>query len=58
MVTKKVPAKLNPKLIFRKEWIFDPAPELKKVLSPGALKQLDLAKKDFGAKVNQILKQG
>lgn len=58
MVTKKTPTKLAPKLIFRKEWIFDPAPELKKQLSPAGLKLLDQAKKDFGAKVNEILKQG
>lgn len=56
MVTKKVPSKLAPKLIFKKEWIIDPGPELKKQLSPAILKQLEQAKKEFGARVNQILK--
>lgn len=57
MVTKRAPTKKLPtKLVFKKEWIFDPAPELKKQLSPAILKQLELAKKEFGARVNQILK--
>jgi hypothetical protein len=58
MVTKKTPQKIAPKLVFRKEWIFDPAPELKKQLSPAVLKQLEQAKKEFGARVNEILKGG
>ena len=59
MVTKKIIAtKLNPKLVFKKDWVIDPGPELRKVLSPAALKQLDLAKKEFGARVNEILKKG
>lgn len=56
MVTKKTTKKLAPKLVFKKEWIFDPAPELKRQLSPNVLKQLEQAKKDFGVRVNQILK--
>jgi len=59
MVAKKIVAtKLNPRLVFKKEWIFDPAPELKKQLSPGALKELNQAKKEFGDRVNEILKRG
>jgi hypothetical protein len=56
MVAKKVPTKVAPKLIFRKEWISDPGPELKKQLSPAVLKQLEQVKKEFGARVTQILK--
>lgn len=60
MVSKKAPTskKVAPKLIFKKEWIFDPAPELKRQLSPAILKQLDQAKKEFGARVNEILSKG
>ena len=58
MVTKLATKVIAPKLVFKKEWIFDPAPELKKQLSPAALKALDLAKKDFGVRVNEILKKG
>ncbi len=58
MVAKKISAKLAPKLVFKKDWVIDPGPELKKVLSAAAIKQLALAKREFGDRVNEILKKG
>ena len=49
---------LNQILRFRKEWITDPAPELRKQLSSDALRALDAAKRDFTDRVNQILNRG
>jgi len=56
--SKKIPHQLQKKLIFLKEWVVDPGPELKTRLSAAALKQLAQAKKEFGDRVNEILKKG
>lgn len=47
--------RLNQILRFRKEWITDPAPELRRQLSSDALRALDQAKRDFTNTVNSIL---
>jgi uncharacterized Ntn-hydrolase superfamily protein len=55
---KKSSATLNPRLIFKIDWVKDPMPELRRILDVSAIRQLEAAKKDFGNRVNEILKSG
>ena len=55
---KKSSATINKRLVFKIDWVKDPGPELRKVLDVSAIKQLEAAKKDFGNRVNEILKSG
>ena len=48
-------SRLNQILRFRKEWITDPAPELRRQLSSDALRALDQAKRDVTNTVHSIL---
>jgi hypothetical protein len=57
MVTKKAAPK--PSILkFKIDWVKDPMPDLRKVLDRAAIQKLDALKKDFGAKVNAIIKSG
>jgi hypothetical protein len=49
--------KLSPKLVFKKEWIFDPGPEFLG-LNRAALAKVNQLKVAFTKNVNEILKQG
>ena len=58
MATKKKAAKALPTVLkFKIEWIKDPIPDLRKILDRVQLRQLEAAKKDFGKRVNEILKR-
>ena len=50
--------RLNEILRFRREWVTDPVPELRKRLSLDAQRALDQAKRDFSNTVNEIFKRG
>lgn len=56
MVLKKA-VKVAPKLRFNPEWFSDPVPPFKN-LGAKVLKDLAAAKKDFAARVNEILEKG
>lgn len=45
-------------LKFKIDWIKDPMPDLRKVLDRNAIRQLDALKKEFGTRVNTIIKSG
>jgi len=57
MVTKKIATKVSI-LKFHPEWFTDPGPEIKKRLTAVAQRELAQAKKDFQARVNEILAKG
>ena len=62
MATKKKAAKkkaataLNPSLVFKKEWIFDPPPPFLR-LDKAALARINQLKTDFVKQVNAVIKQ-
>lgn len=62
MATKKKAAKkkapISAKLKFNPEWFSDPVPPFFKNLNPRVLKELNALKRDFAAKVNDILAKG
>jgi hypothetical protein len=61
MVTKKAVTKVATKasvLKFNPEWFTDPGPVFKKNLTAAAQRELAQAKKDFQARVNEILAKG
>ena len=53
---KKSSAKLSKALVFKIDWVKDPMPQLRRLLDASALRQIEAAKKDFGNRVNEILK--
>lgn len=60
MVTKKkIAAKptISAKLKFNPEWFSDPVPPFKN-LNPRVIKELAVAKREFAARVNEILAKG
>ena len=50
--------RLNEILRFRREWVTDPAPELRKRLSLDAQKAVEQARRDFTNTMNEIFKRG
>jgi len=63
MATKKATKKagispISAKLKFNPEWFSDPVPPFFRNLDPRALKELAAAKKEFAARVNEILAKG
>ena len=62
MVTKKKAAKkaggIQAKLKFHPEWFSDPVPPFFKNLNPLAIRELAAAKREFAARVNEILAKG
>jgi len=58
MVTTKRPKVLTTKILkFNPEWFSDPPPPFFKNLRPAVIRELNAAKKEFQARVNQILKK-
>jgi len=61
MVTRKIATKVATKasvLKFNPEWFTDPGPQIKQRLTAAAQRELAQAKKDFQARVNEILAKG
>jgi len=61
MVTRKIATKVATKasvLKFHPEWFTDPGPEIRKILTAAAQRELAQAKKEFQARVNEILAKG
>ena len=56
--TKKRAASKATILKFHPEWIKDPAPPFLRALDPAARRELAAAKRDFTAKVKEILARG
>jgi hypothetical protein len=60
MVAKKKPItrpQVAPALIFRKEWIFDPAPPWLK-LNRAALTRINQLKTQFAKDINEVIAKG
>ena len=55
MATKKTVTSVNPRFVFKKEWIFDPVPPWLK-LDRSALARIKQLKTDFTNQVNETLK--
>ena len=45
-------------LRFKIDWVKDPMPDLRRFLDRTAIRELDALKKEFGTRVNAILKSG
>lgn len=59
MPTKKPKAATKAKILrFNPEWIKDPPPPFFKNLDRDVLRELNAAKRDFGARVKEILAKG
>ena len=61
MVTRKIATKKLSRvsvLKFKKEWIIDPGPDGYKDLTRQAIRDINQAKKDFAARVNEIFASG
>lgn len=56
-MAKKPAPKLSPALTFRKEWIFDPGPDVLG-LNRAALAKVNQLKAEFTKSVNEVIKQG
>ena len=54
---KKAPRKLSQALVFKKEWIFDPGPDILG-LNRVALAKVNQLKTEFTKNVNEVIKQG
>jgi hypothetical protein len=54
MVAKKTSKAVNPKFVFKKEWIFDPVPPWLK-LDRATLTRINQLKTDFAKQVNAAL---
>lgn len=54
MVAKKTVQAVNPRFVFKKEWIFDPVPPWLR-LDRGVLTRIQQLKTDFTKQVNEIL---
>ena len=50
--------RLNEILRFRREWVTDPAPELRRRLSLDAQKAVEQARRDFTNTLNEIFRRG
>ena len=57
MAKKKAATKLNRALVFRKEWIFDPGPDILR-LNRAGLAKVNQLKTAFTKNVNEVIKQG
>ena len=57
MAKKKAATRLNRALVFRKEWIFDPGPDILG-LNRAAVAKVNALKTKFTANVNAVIKQG
>jgi len=57
MAKKKAAPRLNRALVFRKEWIFDPGPDILG-LNRSALAKVNQLKTKFTQNVNAVIKQG
>ena len=56
-MAKKAAPKLNRALVFRKEWIFDPGPDVLG-LNRAAVAKVNQLKTTFTKNVNEVIKQG
>jgi hypothetical protein len=56
-MAKKKATRLNRALVFRKEWIFDPGPDILG-LNRAALAKVNQLKTKFTQNVNAVIKQG
>jgi len=56
-MAKKAAQKLSAALVFRKEWIFDPGPDVLG-LNRAALAKVNQLKTAFTKNVNEVIKQG
>jgi hypothetical protein len=56
-MAKKAAAPLNPALMFRKEWIFDPGPDVLG-LDRAQLSKVNQLKVEFTKQINAVIKQG
>jgi hypothetical protein len=54
---KKAATRLNRALVFRKEWIFDPGPDILG-LNRAAVSKVNQLKTRFTQNVNAVIKQG
>jgi hypothetical protein len=57
MAKKKAKPRLNRALVFRKEWIFDPGPDILG-LNRAGLAKVNQLKTRFTQNVNAVIKQG
>lgn len=61
MVTRRIATKKLQRaqiLRFKKEWVVDPGPDGYKDLTRQAIRDIAQAKKDFAARINEILATG
>ena len=61
MVTRKIATKVATKasiLKFNPDWFTDPGPKFKDILTAAAQRELAQAKREFQARVNEILAKG
>jgi hypothetical protein len=56
-MAKKAAAKLSKALVFRKEWIFDPGPDILG-LNRVSLAKVNQLKTAFTKNINEVIKQG
>ena len=56
MVAKKIVTPVNPRFVFKKEWIFDPVPPWLR-LDRATLTKINQLKTDFTKQVNEALKK-